>query len=299
MRLSTTEQLVSISANRGVEPKKLSLLVRGELDWIVMRALEKDRNRRYETANGFARDVEHYLRDEAVEACPPSAAYRFRKLARRNRGPLLAVATIFLVLLGGTVGTTIGMVGQSRQRVIAQRERAEAIRQRAEAQRHAKEAKDQSEIAQAVRKFQTEMLASADPEHGAVVFQQQCFVCHRVKGQGGNIGPNLDGVGVRGLHRLLEDILDPNRNVDPAFRQTVIETADGRTIAGVNLRTEGQLLVLNDAEGKEQSVLKKEIKTQTGSRLSLMPPTFEQTLSGKDLNDVVAYLLAQTNAAAK
>jgi len=151
-------------------------------------------------------------------------------------------------------------------------------------------------IAQRATEFRP---ASTDPAHGAMVFQQQCFVCHRVKGQGGNIGPNLDGVGVRGLHRLLEDILDPNRNVDPAFRQTVIETADGRTIAGVNLRTEGELIVLNDAEGKEQSVLKKEIKTQTGSRLSLMPPTFEQTLSGKDLNDVVAYLLAQTNAAAK
>jgi non-specific serine/threonine protein kinase/serine/threonine-protein kinase len=163
-RLSTTGQLASISANRGLEPKKLSLLVRGELDWIVMRALEKDRNRRYETVSSLARDVERYLLDETVEACPPSAAYRFRKFARRNRGPLLAVATIFLVLVGGTVGTTIGMIGQSRQRVIAQRERAEAVRQRAEAQRHAKEAKDQSGIAEAVRKFQTEMLASADPE---------------------------------------------------------------------------------------------------------------------------------------
>jgi putative heme-binding domain-containing protein len=118
-----------------------------------------------------------------------------------------------------------------------------------------------------------------------------------VKGQGGNIGPNLDGVGVRGLHRLLEDILDPNRNVDPAFRQTVIETNVGRMIAGVNVRAEGELVLLNDAEGKEQSVVKKQIKSQTASRLSLMPPTFEQTLSGKDLNDVVAYLLAQTNRA--
>jgi putative heme-binding domain-containing protein len=141
--------------------------------------------------------------------------------------------------------------------------------------------------------------AAADLSHGAAVFQQQCFVCHRLKGEGGNIGPNLDGVGVRGLHRLLEDILDPNRNVDPSFRQTVIETNDGRTVAGVNLRAEGELVVLNDVTGKEQSVLKKDIKTQTGSRLSLMPPTFEQTLSGKDLNDLVAYLLAQTNAGAK
>src|SRR5439155_26318577 len=88
-RLSTSEQLPSIAANRGLEPKKLSGLVHGELDWIVMKALEKDRNRRYETANGLARDIERYLHDETVLACPPSAAYRFRKFARRHRAGLL------------------------------------------------------------------------------------------------------------------------------------------------------------------------------------------------------------------
>src|SRR5437868_8848140 len=65
-RLSTTDEMPSVAANRGLEPKKLSGLVRGELDWIVMKALEKDRNRRYETANGFAADVQRYLADEAV-----------------------------------------------------------------------------------------------------------------------------------------------------------------------------------------------------------------------------------------
>src|SRR6185369_15345819 len=84
-RLSTTDKLASIAASRGLEPKKLGVIVRGELDWIVMRALEKDRNRRYETANGFAMDVLRYLADEAVQACPPSAGYRLRKFVRRNR----------------------------------------------------------------------------------------------------------------------------------------------------------------------------------------------------------------------
>src|SRR5262249_5914314 len=87
-RLSTTEELPSIAANRGLEPKKLSGLVRGELDWIVMKALEKDRNRRYETASGFALDIQRYLADEPVLACPPSAIYRLRKFARRNKGTL-------------------------------------------------------------------------------------------------------------------------------------------------------------------------------------------------------------------
>ena len=74
-----------MSANRGSEPRKLSALLRGELDWLVMKALEKDRNRRYETAGGFAADVQRYLADEPVQACPPSTWYRLRKFARRNR----------------------------------------------------------------------------------------------------------------------------------------------------------------------------------------------------------------------
>ena len=85
-KLSTAEGLPTLAANRGTEPAKLTKLVRGELDWIVMKALEKDRNRRYETANGFAMDVQRYLADEPVQACPPSVGYRLRKFARRNKG---------------------------------------------------------------------------------------------------------------------------------------------------------------------------------------------------------------------
>src|SRR5205823_7401513 len=85
-RISTLGQAAStVSANRKSEPKRLSQLFRGELDWIVMKALEKDRNRRYETASSFAADVERYLHDEPVQACPPSIVYRFRKFARRNQ----------------------------------------------------------------------------------------------------------------------------------------------------------------------------------------------------------------------
>jgi tetratricopeptide (TPR) repeat protein len=105
-RLSTTDGLPSVAANRGLEPKKLSGLVRGELDWIVMKALEKDRNRRYESANGFAQDVQRYLADEPVQACPPSAWYRMRKFARRHKTGL-AVAGLglfFLAVLGSGVG---------------------------------------------------------------------------------------------------------------------------------------------------------------------------------------------------
>ncbi len=106
-RLSDSkDSLPSISAQRQTEPAKLTKLVRGELDWIVMKALEKDRTRRYESANGFAADVGRYLADEAVEACPPSAAYRFWKFSRRNRGRLAVAGLVvfFLTVLAGGAG---------------------------------------------------------------------------------------------------------------------------------------------------------------------------------------------------
>jgi serine/threonine protein kinase/tetratricopeptide (TPR) repeat protein len=99
-RLSESkDSLPSISALRHTEPARLTRLVRGELDWIVMRALEKDRNRRYDTANGFALDVQRYLADEPVLACPPSVGYRFRKFARRNKRALVTAALLVAMLL--------------------------------------------------------------------------------------------------------------------------------------------------------------------------------------------------------
>jgi serine/threonine protein kinase/WD40 repeat protein len=105
-----TSSLASISAQRHTEPAKLRRLMRGELDWIVMKALEKDRNRRYETANSFATDLQRYLSDEPVHACPPTVGYRLRKLLRRHRGPVFAASLMMLMLLGGIIGTTWGMI---------------------------------------------------------------------------------------------------------------------------------------------------------------------------------------------
>jgi serine/threonine protein kinase/WD40 repeat protein len=118
-RLATTEGLAKIAAHRGTDPAKLALLVRGELDWVVMKALEKDRARRYETAGSLALDLQHYLRDEPVEACPPSVSYRLRKFVRRNRGPVLAAASIVLALVAGIIGTTWGMIHATDARAVA------------------------------------------------------------------------------------------------------------------------------------------------------------------------------------
>ena len=112
MRLSTTEELPTIAACRNIEPRKLSGLVRGELDWIVMKALEKDRNRRYETANGLAADLRRYLDDEPVQAGPPSASYRLRKFVRRNRRALATTALVgvlLLVAVGAVAGSLVWM----------------------------------------------------------------------------------------------------------------------------------------------------------------------------------------------
>jgi eukaryotic-like serine/threonine-protein kinase len=122
-RVSSSQSLPSIAAHRRIEPAKLGSMIRGELDWIVLKAMEKDRGRRYETASKFAEDVQHYLNDEAVEACPPSMAYKLRKLVRRNRGPVLAGSLIAIALLIGTFGTTFGLIRSEQNRKLAVKER--------------------------------------------------------------------------------------------------------------------------------------------------------------------------------
>jgi tetratricopeptide (TPR) repeat protein len=128
-KLSSSEELPSIAAKRKLEPKKLTRLVQGELDWIAMKCLEKERQRRYETANGLAMDLQRYLADEPVAAGPPSAAYRLRKFVRRNKGRVLAAMVIFWALVGGIIGTSIGLV-QARRSAEAERLAKDVAEQR-------------------------------------------------------------------------------------------------------------------------------------------------------------------------
>lgn len=101
-RLSSTAELPGLAALRQLEPARLSRAVARDLDWVVMKALDKDRARRYDTASALAADLERFLRDEAVQASPPSASYRFRKFARRNQGALVAAGMIAGALVLGT-----------------------------------------------------------------------------------------------------------------------------------------------------------------------------------------------------
>ena len=148
-RLSTMADadLTEVAQRRQSEPAKLARFIRGDLDWIVMKCLEKDRNRRYETANGLAMDLRRYLNDEPVVARPPSQLYRFRKLVRRNKLGFAAGGTVAAALLAGTIVSTWLFFGerQAERAVRTQAERADRnaaqeTRQRQRAETAAQEA---------------------------------------------------------------------------------------------------------------------------------------------------------------
>jgi serine/threonine protein kinase/tetratricopeptide (TPR) repeat protein len=141
-RLSGTKEAAQIASARRTEPLKLHRLLRGELDWVVMKCLEKDRTRRYDTANGLARDIEHYLHDEPVEAGPPGTAYRLRKLARKHRTTLSVAGfiAVLLVLAGVVSAWQAVRATLAEHRALAERDRAEQEKDRAEQEKNRAEA---------------------------------------------------------------------------------------------------------------------------------------------------------------
>jgi putative heme-binding domain-containing protein len=138
--------------------------------------------------------------------------------------------------------------------------------------------------------------AAPNLERGLAVFTKHCAGCHQVAGKGALVGPQLDGIGSRGLDRLLEDTLDPNRNVDVAFRTTTIRTKDGQVLTGLVRREEGPQLVLADAQGKEFTVARSEMDAQQKTALSLMPANVAEVVTADEFTDLLGYLLAQRSA---
>lgn len=118
-RISTLGDVSTISEHRNMDPKRMQQALRGDIDWIIMKSLEKERSRRYETANGFAMDIQRYLREEPVLACPPSTFYRLSKFARRNRKGVIAASLVAGALLLGLAGTMSGMVWAWNEKVRA------------------------------------------------------------------------------------------------------------------------------------------------------------------------------------
>jgi non-specific serine/threonine protein kinase/serine/threonine-protein kinase len=170
----------TVSGNRQADSRHLDQAVRGELDWIVMKALEKNRRRRYETANDFAADVRRYLDDEPVQACPPSAGYRLRKFVRRNKGPVAAALALAAILLLGTVGTSIGLVralrAERKATIAAERARTaeelatdrllDVTREKERATVAEGKAREEAAVAAAVTEFlQDDLLAKASENY--------------------------------------------------------------------------------------------------------------------------------------
>lgn len=135
--------------------------------------------------------------------------------------------------------------------------------------------------------------AKADPLKGGQVFAKSCAICHQIDGIGAVVGPQLDGIGGRGLERILEDILDPNRNVDLNFRTHVIATKDGEVYSGLPRREEGATLVLADSTAKEIRIQKSQIEKRRESETSLMPANFGEVLTRDELHDLLAYLMSK------
>ncbi|MBK8091718.1 MAG: c-type cytochrome [Verrucomicrobiaceae bacterium] len=135
--------------------------------------------------------------------------------------------------------------------------------------------------------------AKPDLEVGANVFKMNCAACHQIKGEGGLIGPQLDGIGARGVARLCEDILDPYRNVDAHFHLHTLTLKDGAVIAGFLKAELGQVLLLADATGKEHRISQRDIAKRDVVPMSLMPPTFAQSIAEAEFADLLAFLLKE------
>jgi eukaryotic-like serine/threonine-protein kinase len=266
-RLSTADALPALSANRGTDPKKLTGLLRNELDWIVMKALEKDRARRYETATGLAADVLRYLSGDPVTAHPPSARYRLAKFVRRRRPQVIAAGLVLLAILGGLVATSVGFY-----RADVQRERAEAAERTATAAALAETRAKEESLAQKARAEYQAASATVD------LALQEC-----------QSGRHADGV----LHlvRLLNTLPPEYRELRQCVTLNVLVWAQhhGRLLPDVNFREresspDGRtgLFVLPDGTAELWDLL-------TGRRLGDLGPAGNDTV-GFDPAGRTAYL---------
>ena len=206
------EELTQTADHRRVEPPKLKLLLRGDLDWIVMKALEKDRNRRYQTANGFGMDIQRHLNDEPVVARPPSRIYRFQKLVRRNKIVFIASAAVAAALVLG-LGTSTWLFFREREaRREAQQGRVNEalLRQRAEAR---------EKIAQAVPLVEQGRMDEADRLVGGISSPDTALVGEAV------FRPLADWAALQGQWRRAADYLSVLVGVDE-FETSEISTLD-------------------------------------------------------------------------
>jgi len=239
-----------------------------ELDWVVMKCLEKDRARRYETADGLAADVGRHLRDEPVLACPPSAGYRLRKFVRRNRVPVLAAAVVLLALVGGVVGATWGAVVADRAR---EGEAGERVRAE-EALRREAERADGEERARRDTGVERDRAveAEADTRAFAEFLARYVLAANRPEGVQEGIGVNV---------RLTEALEAAEPHIEEVFRGRPKAEALARHEVGVTWRNLGRYA---DAE--------RNLRRAVELRTAALGPDAEDTL--RSLNSLAVALVS-------
>lgn len=241
-KLSHSDQLAGIAAKRQLDPQRLTRAVVGDLDWIVMKCLEKERSRRYETANGLALELSRYLHDEPVLAGPPRAGYRFAKFVRRNRRSVIAAAVLILAMLAGICGTTWGLLQTRAERDAKEKARELAEVRRIDAEKQRNHAAEQARITTAVNDFLCQdLLRQSDTR------QQSASGFAR----------NPDLTVKQALDRAAASIRDRFRdqpNVESAIRLTIGDAYRGLGLSAMSLphaeaayQTKKSLLGPNDA----------------------------------------------------
>jgi serine/threonine protein kinase/tetratricopeptide (TPR) repeat protein len=282
-RLSSTSTLPSLAAGRQTEPARLTRLVRGELDWIVMKALEKDRGRRYETANGFAAEVQRYLAGEPVLAAPPSARYRLRKFARKHRAALTTAAAIALLLVAG-VAVSAWQALRARQAAAAARaaERAALQAQRAESERA--EGERLAKFDAQAQKGKAEKAAAAEKLAHAQA-QQRLKQVEKLNDILGSIFEDLNPKEIAGAARPLQALLV--EKLDKALGQLEGESiGDPLAVAAIQAKVGMSLLGLG--EPGKATVLLEKARATLQARLG---PDHPDTLAAMN-NLALAYLSA-------
>jgi len=281
-RLNTLEERerTSVAKNRGVELEELKRQLKGDLDWIVLKALEKERSRRYESASALAMDIQRHLNDEVVEAAAPSALYRFSKFARRHRALVGSITAVFIALLIGAIGMTILFLQAraERESAVTAWESAENQAARAEEARSAEaklrlvaEAAEQAARiettnATALANFLTGLFEDADPigRHG------------RTFGSRSGVGPNLTAREIidRGAERLKESV-----HSDPSMRAMLLDKI-GTVYLSLGLFNEADPLVRESLKIREAEYGLEHPKTaeslQTLGMLNLYRQEFDQ-----------------------
>jgi tetratricopeptide (TPR) repeat protein len=259
-KVSTADALPSIAANRGIDPEHLKRELRGDLDWIVMKALEKDRTRRYETANGLGADILRHLASEPVLAAPPSRSYRLRKFVRKHRSGVIAASLVLLALVAGVTGTTWGLIEARRQEALAN-ERAEGERRAtlkalkaAEGERLAKldaqEKKAQAEENEkkALTAAEEERKAKETVEDVLGFVENKVFAAARPKGQEGGLGYDV---------KLVDAITAALTSIENSFLNKPLTEARLRETIGTSFRYLGKPEIAREQFEAAQSIYRR------------------------------------------